>query len=283
MLDPRFGGPTAPGRQRGQALVGVMVVMVILFALAGAVAIGASTLLSGRGSGTATSDDFRLHSAVNDSVAQVAGTTTACGGAPAPSPLPTPTSSPVPTPLNLALPPPDSTSQTECVRMDGVAIGAVQRLATPPPAGSTTCRTMSLPFTGPVRVAVLLDVHMGTSDGWAYLAPDDYNPPSGCPSTPPSSFKGSPCSSTILAGGWTQVALTCDIASTDTAVLRINGTATSPRQVFAAPQDPHASSLGSVYLLAIQSPVAGAMEEALFFVSNDHATNRLQYEAPLAP
>ena len=66
MLGP-LGAP-APG-QRGQALVGVMVVMVILFALAGAVAIGASTLLSGRGSGTATSDDFRLHSAVNDSVA----------------------------------------------------------------------------------------------------------------------------------------------------------------------------------------------------------------------
>jgi hypothetical protein len=271
------------GGQRGQALVGVMVVMVILFALAGAVAIGASTLLNGRGGAAATSDDFRLRSAVNDSVAQIAGSTSVCGAAPAPSPLPTPTSSPVPTPLSLALPPPDSTSQAQCVRMDGVAVGAVQRLATTPPASGTTCRTMTLPFTGPTRVAVLLDVHMSTSDGWAYLAPNDYKPPSGCPSTPPASFKGSPCASTIMAGGWTQVALTCDIASNDTAVLRISGTATSPRQVFAAPQDPHASSLGSAYLLAIQSPVAGAMEEALFFVSNDHGTNRLQYEAPLLP
>jgi len=167
--------------------------------------------------------------------------------------------------------------------MDGVAIGAGQRRATPPPASGTTCRTMSLPFTGPVRVAVLLDVHMSTTDGWAYLAPDDYKPPAGCPSTPPASFKGSPCASTIPAGGWTQVPLRCDIASNQTAVLRINGTATSPRQVFAAPQDPQASSLGSVYLLAIQSPVPGAMEEALFFVSSDHRTNRLQYEAPLLP
>jgi hypothetical protein len=269
--------------QRGQALVGVMVVMVILFALAGAVAIGASTLLSGRGSSAATNDDFRLHSAVNDSVAQIAGSTSACGAAPAPSPLPTPTSSPVPTPLSLALPPPDSTAQTQCVRMDGVAIDAVQRLATTP-VSTGTCRTMTLRFNGPVRVAVVLDVHMATSGGWAYLAQDSYTPPSGCPSTlPPTLPKGSPCASTIQQGGWTQVALTCDIPTGDAAVLRINGTATSPREVFAAPQDPKASSLGSMYLLAIQSPIAGAMEEALFFVSNDHHTNRLLYEAPLLP
>jgi hypothetical protein len=269
-----------PG-QRGQALVGVMVVMVILFALAGAVAIGASTLLTNRGSGTANTNDFRLHSAVNDSVAQVAGSTHVCGAAPAPSPLPTPTSSPIPTPLTLALPPPDGTSQTQCVRMDGVSIGAVQRLATQPPA-SGTCRALNLPFTGPVRVAVVFDVHMSGS-GWAYLAPDDFHAPSGCPTSPPLAFDTSPCESSFSANGWTQVALTCDIGSNDTAVLRIRSSATSPQQVFAAPQDPHASSLGSFYLLAIQSPVGATMEEALFYVSNDGNTNRLEYEAPLLP
>lgn len=273
--------------QRGQALVGVMVVMVILFALAGAVAIGASTLLSGRGSSTTTNDDLRLHSAVNDSVAQVAGSTHACGAAPPPSPLPTPTSSPAPTPLALALPPPDTTSQTQCVRMDGISIDAVQRLATPPPS-SGTCRTMTLPnLDGPVNVAVVFDVRMGSGGGWAYLAPNDFHAPSGCPSSLPGVLPnppGSPCQTTIPGGGWTQVALTCDITSSGaTPVLRIKGTATSPRQVFAAPQDPHASSLGSFYLLAIQSPVASAMEEALFYVSNDGNTNRLQYEAPLLP
>ncbi|TMC07807.1 MAG: prepilin-type N-terminal cleavage/methylation domain-containing protein, partial [Chloroflexi bacterium] len=70
-----IGIPRMLTSQRGQALVGVMVVMVILFALAGAVAIGASTLLASRRNAGATNDDFRLRSAVNDSVAQVSGTT----------------------------------------------------------------------------------------------------------------------------------------------------------------------------------------------------------------
>jgi hypothetical protein len=281
--------------QRGQALVGVMVVMVILFALAGAVAIGASTLLTSRGSSNSVNNDFRLHSAVNDSVAQVAGSTHTCGAAPPPSPLPTPTSSPIPTPLTLALPPPDSTSQTPCVRMDGVAIGAVRRIAVPAPSGQTCASSFDLPFTGPVRVAVVFDVHetavpnsaLGSPWGWAYLVPNDFQQVLGCPTLPPNTLNGSPCETTIPASStptWTQVALTCDITGNETAQLRIKGSATSPRQVFAAPQDPHASTLGSFYLLAIQSPVSGAaMEEALLFVSNDGKTNRLQYEAPLLP
>jgi hypothetical protein len=261
--------------------------MVILFALAGAVAIGASTLLIGRTSTSATTDDFRLHSAVNDSVAQVAGSTGACWGAPPPSPLTTPSPSPIPTPLSLALPSPDSTGQAQCARMDGVAIDAVKRVQAPAPT-SGTCRTLNLPFAGPTRVAVLFDVHLDVhlnGTGWAYQAPDDATPPNGCPSTPPANLSNSPCESTFNTNSpaWIQVALTCDIPSNETARLYVRGSATSPRQVFAAPQDPRASPLGSVYLLAVQTPVAtNAMEEALLFVGSDKA-NRLQYEAPLLP
>jgi hypothetical protein len=266
-----------------------MVVMVILFALAGAVAIGASTLLTGRTSTSATTDDFRLRSAVNDSVAQVAGLTRACSAAPPPSPRTTP--SPIPSSLALALPPPDSRAQllTRCVRMDGVAIDAVKRVPTPAPTGG--CRTLDLGMKGPVRVAVVFDVYPNGT-GWAYLSGDDSSQQLGCPSSL-HSFRGSPsCASTfpqspgappVSGPSWTQVALTCDIPDGETAQLHIRSSATSPRQVFVAAQDSGPSSQGSVYLLAVQTPVAGSPEEeALLFVSGDGKT-RLLYEAPLQP
>lgn len=268
--------------QHGQALVAVMVVMVILFALAGAVAIGASTLLSGRSTAGATTDDFRLHSAVNDSVAQVAGLTRACSAAPPPSPLPTPTPSPIPSSLTLSLPPPDTQAQyqTQCVRMDGVAVDSVKRI----PSTGTTCRTVDLRTPGPT-VAVLFDVHT-SSGGWAYVDGRSGGSPLGqCPTSPPSAAPDdSPCTSTFDAG-WTQVALSCNIASGQTAQLHVRGTATSPTQVIVAPQNPPgAGSLGSIYLLAVQTPIARSpLEEALLFVTGDGHTTSLVYEAPLQP
>jgi hypothetical protein len=266
--------------QRGQALVGVMVVMVILFALAGAVAIGASTLLASRSSAGATMNDFRLRSAVDDSVAQVAGSTSTCWAAPAPSP--SPTSSPIPTPLALTLPSPDGTGQAQCVRMDGVTAGGVSRLPAPAP-GLNGCRTLGLGKTGPMRVAVLFDVFMDS--GWATV---DGSPT--CPGTAP--VRGAPCTARFppTAGSrppsgpvWTQIALTCDLADSETAMLHIHGTSTSPGQVFVAQQTTSGSSPGSVYLLAIQSPVGGGqMEEALLYVSSSRAS-QLLFEAPLQP
>jgi hypothetical protein len=271
--------------QRGQAIIAVMVVMLILFALAGAVAIGAESLLGRPNSASATTDDFRLRSALSDSVAQVAGQSQACSAAPAPSPLPTPTTSPIPSSLSLSLPSPDAQAQltTECARMNGVAINGVQRVAAP----GQICKSIPLGLSG--RVAVLFDVHTSTGaggGGWAYL--DDKTGTSGgqCPATPPSNaaVDGSPCI-TVFDRGWTQVALTCDIPSGQTAQLHIRATATSPAQVFAAQQNPQgASTVGAVYLLAVQTPIASTtMEEALLFVSSDHTTNRLLYEAPLLP
>ncbi|HYW22788.1 MAG TPA: hypothetical protein VE953_01405 [Terriglobales bacterium] len=273
------------GGQRGQAIVAVMVVMLILFALAGAVAIGAESLLGHRNATGATNDDFRARSAVNDSIAQVAGSAHSCSAAPPPSPLPTPTTSPVPTSLTLALPPPDAQAQlrTQCARMDGVTIDGVTRLSVP----ATTCRTIPLGMLpqGPVRVAVLFDVRVGGSGGgWAYL---DGNTGTPCGNAPPAQPSGpdddSPCVSTF-GHDWTQVALTCDIPQAKTAQLHIKASQTSPAQVFVAQQNVKTGSLGSAYLLAVQTPISSpALEEILLFVSGDGSTDRLLYEAPLQP
>ena len=271
--------------QHGQAIIAVMVVMLILFALAGAVAIGAESLLGRPNSASATTDDFRLHSALNDSAAQVSGSTQACSAAPPPSPLPTPTTSPIPASLTLALPSPDAQAKltTECARMDGVAVDGVKRLAAP----AVICKSIPLGLTG--RVAVLFDVHTNAGSGnagWAYLDGKTGSSGSQCTTAPPAGAPDdeSPCISTF-EHGWTQVALTCDIASGQTAQLHIRATATSPAQVFAAQQNPQgATTVGAVYLLGVQTPIASsAMEEALLFVSSDHRTNRLLYEAPLLP
>jgi len=181
----------------------------------------------------------------------------------------------MPAPLTVALPSPDGVTQTLCARMDGAAIDAVRRVQTPPT--SSACRTVTLPYTGPIRVGVLFDVHTAGT-GWAFLAPDDFPPPSGCQASLPQGPKGS-CA-TLLVAGWSQVALSCDIGTNEGTRLYIRGTTTSPHQVFAAAQDPHASPPTSVYLLAVQSPLAvNQMEETLFFVSG--STNRLLYEGPL--
>jgi hypothetical protein len=271
--------------QRGQAIIAVMVVMLILFALAGAVAIGAETLLGRPNSASATTGDFRLRSALNDSVAQVAGHSQACSAAPPPSPLPTPTTSPVPSSLTLALPSPDAQAQltTECARMDGVAVDGVQRLAAP----AAICKSIPLGLSG--RVAVLFDVHTSAGSGtggWAYLDGKAGTSGSQCTTAPPSSAPDdeSPCIS-LFGRSWTQVALTCDIPSGQTAQLHVRATATSPAQVFAAQQNPQgATTVGAMYLLAVQTPIASTtMEEALVFVSGDRRTNRLLYEAPLLP
>ncbi|HSR23139.1 MAG TPA: hypothetical protein VLW53_06285 [Candidatus Eisenbacteria bacterium] len=265
---------SAPGQQ-GQALVGVMVVMLILFALAGAVAIGASTLLAGRGQSRLTNDDFQVRSAVNDSVAQIAGNARICGAPPPlPSPSPTPAPTPTPSPLSLSLPPRVS-AQAYCMRQDWVEPGSLQRHAP-----QSNCDT--LPLGQPNgRVAVLFDAR-ATSGGWAYL---DTRPASTCstpfPTPSPSDL---PCRESFGATQLVQVALTCDYASGDSAFLHIDVSGPGPRQVFTALENPQGApgAVGFLYLIAAGTGVASPdYEESVYYVSDDGATRRLLYEAPL--
>jgi hypothetical protein len=264
--------------QRGQALIGVMVVMTILFALAGAVAIGASTLLNSRGGSRITNDDFQVRSAVNDSLAQIAGNTRICGASPPlPSPSPVPSPTPTPSPLSLSLPPRVS-AQAFCLREDAVVPESVERAR--PRSG---CDTIPL-GTPNGRIAVLFDARGVTgTGGWAYL--DDRPGSVACslpfPSPSPSAL---PCRRSFGAAQLLQVALTCDFASGDSAFLHIDVPGPGPQQVFAARQNPQGdpSAVGFLYLVASATHVANPdYEESLFYVSNDGKTSRLLYEAQL--
>lgn len=267
--------------QRGQALVGVMVVMLVLFALAGAVAIGASTLLGNRGQSGATKDDFQVHSAVNDSVAQIAGANRICGAPPPlPSPSPTPAPTSTPAPLTLALPN-SAGAQAHCLRLDAVLPDTVQRLQAPQPSNGT-CPTIAL---GQVasRVGVLFDARAVSGSGWAYL--DTRPGPVACAGAFPTPSPGlRSCRKSFASTQVLQVAVTCDFAATEQAYLHYDVPGPGPKWVFVAKQDPQrpSSEVGFLYLIA--SGTGGArpdFEESLFYLSNDGSVRHLLYEAPL--
>ena len=260
--------------QRGQALVGVMVVMVILFAAAGAVALAASTLLVGPGQSQAANDDFQVRSAVGDTVSQVAGSRTQCWAplavSPSPPP-PSPTASPTATPLRLSLPG-GAGPQAFCAREDAVVPGSVQRFD-----GSGGCATVDLgQRTG--RLAVLFDAR-ATGSGWAYV---DGSAPTTCVTLPDFDDLPLTCWQAVPKASIVQVALTCDFKTSTRVRLHVGIPGTGPGSVFAATQDTSASpsSVGSLYLFASGTGVASPdYEESVMFVSA--SANRLLYEARL--
>lgn len=263
------------GGQSGQALVGVLTVMVVLFALAGAVALAASELLTGRGQSRAAADDFQVRSAVSDSVAQLAGSTSRCWAPPVASPLPSsPSPTPSATPLQLALPG-GATPRALCSREDAVVAGSVQRRD-----GAGTCFTLDLgQQTG--RVAVLFDVRP-TGSGWVYL---DGGSQSSCSATPDLDSLPPTCWQVVGGGPVAQVDLSCNFQTKTDVRLHVNIPGNGPGAVFTATQNPSAStsSLGSVYLLASGTGVASPdYEESVLFVGTSGPfANRLLYEARL--
>lgn len=269
--------PVRAVTQAGQALVGVMVVMLILFALAGAVAIGASTLLDNRGESRVTNDDFQVRSAVNDSVAQIAGNARICGAPPPlPSPSPTPSPTPIPSPLGLNLPP-NVSAQAFCLREDAADPGTLQR-----PRPKSGCDTVPLGQPGG-RLAVMFDARAVGAAGWAYLDTRSASVTCGLPFPTPSPNL-LPCRRSFAPAQVLQVALTCDFAAGDSAYLHLNVPGAGPRQVFAARQNPQAdpATVGFLYLVASGTRVANPdYEESVYYVSGDGRTRRLLYEAGL--
>ena len=114
-------------RQDGQALVGALVVTTLAFLMAGAVAVGASALLSQEsGSQNGSSRDFGVQDALAAAVAGVAGQGTGGGSAPC---------SPPGSILTARLPS-GYVSQALCLRADGVEPGPLTLLQLPSWSGS---------------------------------------------------------------------------------------------------------------------------------------------------
>lgn len=267
-------------RQEGQAVVAVMVVMLIVFFVAGAVAIGASTLLASQHEqGGSFRDDLTVQNAIADSVAQVAGTRSACSRTASVT-------------LNLRLPRQDDPTTTDllpalCVRNDGIQLNTFAgqaldwvRLSTP--GTSTPWRCMTLQLSGN-KVAVAFDARSSLG-GWAYVDKLGVTP---CDTTPPTS--PAPACQKQFAGSTAplQVSLSCQFASfgpNDNAYLHIRNSEQYPGRVFTAQQDLTDPDTGSLYLIAAATGMPKApgpdYEEAVVLVDVNNATS-LAYEGRL--
>lgn len=273
--------------ESGQALVAAMVIMLILFALAGGVAVAASGLLhQGRARGAAITDLSR-QSAVADAVSQVAGSASRCPVPASAATFPDIDADDLTT-LSLAFPDPVTTNtswRALCMRVDNVTplSGALWTNLTWP----SSCGTMQLPKQ---HVISFLDARVGGKGGLLYV--NDQPSTTSCLSTLPSST----CSSTSPQPGCVmcgktintnvnpvvQASLECDLShgTSSTYYLHVvNGSSVqSPALAFTVGFN---TGGGSAYLIATHLGTGKDYEESILLVPPAGGANQLLYKAPM--
>jgi hypothetical protein len=288
-------------RQSGQALVGVLVVMLILFALAGAVTLATSVLLRQRATmRTAYSDDFTAQNAAADAISQVAGSSSLCRRV-TPASFPR-LSSPEP-PLLISLPntfpsPVADTPQAAyCRRIDQVASTLPSYLYTnvswDNPPFSSCVKPVPLSSQQGKKVSIFFNARRvnTTVDPYAYVDGNGSNGSSNCSSTRPS-LSSLPCGYAMdhqTAPPVIQVLLSCDLTSGSSCgsgsscYLHIANVSSSLGRVFIVDQTDPSPSSSSIYLLASATGLRSGQdyEETVLLVSVSTNTNRLLYEARL--
>jgi hypothetical protein len=252
-------------RESGQALVGALVVTTLAFLMAGAVAVGASALLSQENNGqNASSSDLTIQDALAAAVAGVAGKGVAGGSAPCTSP----------TLLSATVLPSGYSSQARCARVDGVPSGPLTLLPLP---WSGNCAIVDLSAYSHSHVLIWFSAN-GNVSAWID------NTQSGCRQ------RQTLCSGSA-SGSVSQLVLDCDIAAeaqeecsgncqNDPVYLHVQSSAQSPVMARLAT---YASSGGSIYVLAATTGIPGgpANEEADVWVSQDGASTQLRFEGTL--
>jgi len=275
--------------QRGQALVGALVIMLILFALAGGVAVAASGLLQQSRVQMAAFDDLAAQSATSDAVSQVAGSSSQC--------TPQATSGLFPritgtegTVLGVrfpdtASPQNDASTTAYCVRVDHISSTVATDFATEIP-WSGRCASMPLPDQ---EVSLFFDARgISVATPFAAYVDDDATPVCRRKTLPDTDSCSNPsatkpciqCGKTLGRGGdVAQLKLDCDLTDPTPGYLHIyNGSgANSPARVFLTTHD---DSGGSVYLIATQV-ASGGYEEAVLHVRPSGGGSLLLYRAVL--
>jgi hypothetical protein len=251
--------------QGGQALVGALVVTTLAFLMAGAIAVGASALLSQEsGAQNANSRDLAVQDALTAAVAAVAGRGRSAGNAPCSST----------TTLSTTLPS-GYVSQATCTRVDGIP---PQTPALLPLRWSGSCGLADLTNYSGNQVELWFSAR-GAAGAWV----DSRS--SGCRPRSPV------CAGTAMSGPIGQLYLNCDFSSGDgdgngngnnngSQYLHVVNLASSPALVRLLPYD---RTAGSIYVLAAGTGVAGgpSYEEADIWVSRDGASTALRFEGVL--
>jgi hypothetical protein len=286
--------PGVRGTQSGQALVAALVIMLILFALAGGVAVAASGLLQQGRMRAGSVHDLEAQSAVADAVAQVAGTTSFCTVPARSGTFPEVGASDSTTlPDSYPAPVSPATTFVSCVRVDHVTPALSMGLSNAMPWPTAHCGVSQA--LDRAKLEVLFDMRgpaAGAPDATVYV--DDQAQASGCRQTLPGSAACSaqgPLPHCIVCGRvvdpgipLAQVTFDCDLSGvTSPAYLHVyNPSFQSPSRAFTAARDDNG---GSMYLLATQLPAAlragTDYEETVLLVPPQGAADELLYKGPM--
>ncbi len=246
-------------RQSGQALVAVLVVTTLIFLLAGAVSIGAVSVL--------TRMD-RAHDNLSDDFAAQSAVAWAASRAAQPSTCPQ-------IARQFALTLPTSPTQTTgwCVGVSGVA---------PPPYGSLrpkpplpwSVTTLSVPTTSQQASLLIMLFGRWQSDTCIYVASSTSGPTGLCPPL---------CSASPPTQSPAPVALLCPLSSLSPPLsLFIRNGGVPPTQVFYVMSDGTVTGNGTAFLFVVGTGRGPGKdyESAVFFKPSTGAL-QLRYEAPL--
>jgi hypothetical protein len=245
-------------RQSGQALVAVLVVTTLIFLLAGAVSIGAVSVL--------TRMD-RTHDNLADDFAAQSAVAWAASRAAQPSTCPL-----IARQFALTLPTSPTRPTGWCVGVSGVAPPPYSSLSPKPPL-PWSVTTLPAPKTSQQTSLLILLFGRWQSDACIYVG-STASPTGLCPPQ---------CSASPPTQSLAPVALLCPLSSLSPPLsLFIRNGGVPPTQVFYATSDGTASGNGTAFLFVVGTGRGpGKDYEAAVFFKPSTGPLQLQYEAPL--
>lgn len=258
-------------RQSGQALVGVLVVMILIFLLAGAVSVGAAALLARlQGAGNAFTDDFAAQSAVAAAASFAAAHPSGCPAAP----------SGLSSSFTVPHPPPGRPQPGLCTSLSGVPPTPFSSFNLSAWSSDGCSVTDLSPFkSAQITLWIFFNARWRGS-AFAYV--DNVNLPTGstsapgCPQAMPSGKL--PCSARPTPEAF-PVALSCTLA--ERPFLFVRNAARQPQQAFYL-QPASQDNDGTLYVTAAGTGRGpGKDYEGAVLYRTGRGALQLRYEAPL--
>lgn len=268
--------------QSGQALVGVLVVMILIFLLAGAVSVGAGSLLTRmRTTGSDVTDDFAVQGAVAAAASHAASQTNPTTG------CLTSSGSTFPIPLPSNPPGQASTgSQTgRCVGFSGMSMNAFSRVDVGPWLNG--CSTTDITAYQNNNVSIFFDRRWQLGQNTAaYVEKAPTTGTVNCLATP--TLSNRVCLAPAQAAIYPPVAFQCQLPTVPSGTglyLVISSGTGQPKQAFfvSSPSAGSQTNTGFLYLTVAGTglPSPRDYEEGHFYLQNKTAQLQLLYEAPL--
>jgi len=262
-------------RQRGQALVGVLVVMILIFLLAGAVSIGASALMARMGNHSqAVAEDFAAQSAIAAAASYAASTSSCVGNI-----------------VDFTVVQPSPGPQAgRCAGLSGVPVNSLNTKDLGQWSGD--CSATNLTSYQNTNVVIFFNARwlppsIPAHNMSAFIDKFQASTPDPCSSNP--ALGSPPCSAAVMAKPVASpLVLPCNLPAPPTGTawyLIVRNGAAQPKQVFFLSYSSSASqnSSSTLYVTVAGTglPIPRDYEQAIFYSPSKGASLQLLYEAQL--